>query len=108
MPRFPSVDSKLPDLQSGMDDLSSAHLEMATFGFEIHVYKYFASRASRNAELKIQPGDKVQILSHKDKKYFGTCQVIRVVGKQLSAVINDREGHLVSRKPYKHLPTPLL
>ncbi len=103
VPIFPSVDSKLPDQQSRMDSLIRARQKMATIVSELRVQKAVASRVQRNAELKIEPGDKVRIYRDTDKKYFGPYPIIRVDGKQLFVVINDREVQFSVTKPYKHL-----
>ncbi len=91
VPRFPSVDSKLPDQQYRMDALSVARQEMDTIVSELRVQKALASRFPRNAKLKIEPGYKVRICRETDKKYIGPYPVIRVYGKQLFVIISDRE-----------------
>ncbi len=74
-----------------MDALSRARQEMATIVSEMPVQKALTSRVPRNAELKIEPADKVRIYRETDKKYVGPYPVIRVDGKQLFVVIEDRE-----------------
>ncbi len=91
VPRFPSVDSKLPDQQYRMDALSVARQEMDTIVSELRVQKALASLFPRNTELKIEPGYKVRICRETDKKYIGPYPVIRVYGKQLFVIISDRE-----------------
>ncbi len=68
VPRFPAVDSKLPDQQSRMNALSRARQEMATIVSELRIEKALASRVPRNADLKVEPSDKVRIHRETDKK----------------------------------------
>ncbi len=91
VPRFPAVDSKLPNQQSRMDALSLVRQEVAIIVSEMRVQKALTSRVPRNAELKIEPRDKVRIYRETDKKYVGPYLVFRVDNKQLFAVIKDRE-----------------
>ncbi len=73
----------------------------ATIVSEIRVQKAFASRVPLNAELKIEPRDKVRIYHETDKKYVGPYQVIRVDGKQLFVVFNDREVQISALQAIK-------
>ncbi len=50
-----------------------------------------ASRVPRNADLTIEPGDKVRIYSESEKKYVGPYPVIRIDEKQVFVVIDERE-----------------
>ncbi len=54
-----------------MDSLSRARQEMVTIVAEMRIQKALASRVRRNADLTIQPGDKVRIYRERDKKYVG-------------------------------------
>ena len=78
VPRFPSVDSKLPEHQSRMEALPRALQEMITVASELRVQKALACRVPRYAELKIELGDKIRIYCRTDKKYVGQYTVIRV------------------------------
>ncbi len=74
-----------------MDSLLHARQEMATIVSELRVQKALPSRVPRNAELKIEPGGNARIYRETHKKYTGSYPVIRVDGKQLFVIINDRE-----------------
>ncbi len=91
VPIFLSVDSKLPDQQSRTDALSCACQEMAPIFSKLLVQEALVSRVPRNAELKIEHGAKVLIHPETDEEYVGPKPVIRVEGKPLFVVINDRE-----------------
>ncbi len=91
VPKFPAVDSKLANQQARLDALSWARQIKATIVSEMRVQKALTSRVPRNAELKIEPGDKVRIYRETDMKYVGSYPVILVDGKQLFVVIEDRE-----------------
>ncbi len=91
VPRFPAVDSKLPDQQSRMNALSRTRQEMATIVAETRIHEVLASRVSRTAGSTIQPGDKVRTYHKSDKKYVGPYPVIRVDREQVFVVIDDRE-----------------
>ena len=58
---------------------------------KLFVEEALVSRVPSNAELKIEHGDKVLIHPQIDEKYVGPKPVIRVEGKPLFVVINDRE-----------------
>ncbi len=91
VPRFTPVDSTLPDQQSCMNAFSHTRQEMATNFSELRVQKALTSRVPHNAELKIEPGDKVRIYRKTDKMYVGPQPVIRVEGMQFFVVINDHK-----------------
>ncbi len=74
-----------------MDALPRARQKIATIVSELRVQKALASRVPGNAELKVEPGDKVRTYRDTDKKYVGLYPMIRVDGKQLFVVINNRE-----------------
>ncbi len=84
-----------------MHGFSLARRAMAAIVSEILLRKALAFRVPRNAELKIEPGDKVRIYCETNKKYVGPYQVIRVDDKQLFDVINDREVQFSVQKAIK-------
>ncbi len=82
-----------------MHALQCARQEITTTVSELLAQKEIASRVPRNAELKIEPGDKVRIYRETDKTYVGLYPIIRVDGKKLFVVIMIEKYNFVSMKP---------
>jgi len=91
MPRFPSVDSTIPAQKERMLALQEARKEMATITAELRLKKALLSKVPRNADLTVETGDMVRIYRETDKKYIGPFPVIRMDGKQVYVIQNDRE-----------------
>lgn len=91
LPRFPSVNSKVPEQVERMDALQAARREMETITAETRIRKALSSRVPRNADLIISPGDSVRVFRETDRRYIGPFKVIRVDDKQVYVLDGNRE-----------------
>ncbi|MEM1283154.1 MAG: reverse transcriptase domain-containing protein [Chlamydiota bacterium] len=91
LPRFPCVNSTLPNQRERMRALEVARAEMSTVTSELRIRKAMLSKVPRNADLVLNPGDMVRVFRETDRKYLGPYPVIRVDGKQVFILINDKE-----------------
>ena len=91
IPRFPSINSRLPEQQNRMKALEKARTQIATIFAEQRISKAMASQVPRNSDLIIESGDKVRFYRETDKKYAGPFPVIRIDGKQVYLLQDDRE-----------------
>ncbi len=91
LPRFPTVNTKLPAQRERMHALQLARTEMATITSELRIRKAIMSKLPRNCDLIVRPGDQVRVCRETDKKYVGPCPVLRVDGKQLFFLTGNKE-----------------
>ena len=73
-----------------MESLSAARMEMATISAEQRIRTALVSHLPRNADLKIEVGEKARVFRETYKRYTGPFFVIRVDGKQAFVPNCDR------------------
>lgn len=61
LPRFPSVNTELPDQIARMEALGKARAEAATITAQLRVRKAMLSKVPRNVDLVLQRGDMVRV-----------------------------------------------
>ena len=64
---------------------------METVVSELRVRQAMLSKIPRCVDTILKPGDLVRVYIETDKKYVGPYPVIRVDGKQVYLIINDKE-----------------
>lgn len=91
IPRFQPVRSELPGQKERMRALLHARKEMSTITAELRIRRALMSKAPRNVDIVIEPGDKVRVFRETDRKYIGPFPVIRVDKKQIFVLQKDVE-----------------
>lgn len=91
LPRFPATTSNVIEQERRMRALNEARREMASVTAELRIRKALLSRAPRNVDVVLEPGDKVKVYRETDRKYIGPFPVLRINGKQVVVLQNDTE-----------------
>ncbi len=91
IPRFPEVESTLPNQKDRHNAFERARNEMATVVAELRLKTALASRILQNADLSVAAGDSVRVLRETDKRYVGPFQIIRVHSNQVFFLQGNRE-----------------
>lgn len=74
-----------------MEALETAPKEYFTISSELRIRKSLMSRVPQNIDLILHPGDEVRVFRESDKMYMGPYPVIRVDGKQVFVIDDNKE-----------------
>ena len=91
LPRFPAVNTNLPDQVERMEALKEARAEAATITARLRVRKALLAKTPRNVDLVLHKGDMVRVYRETDRCYTGPYPVQRVDGTQVYLIVNDHE-----------------
>ena len=91
LPRFPAVNTKLPNQVERMEALKNARAEAAAITAQIRVRKALLAKVPRNVDLVLKRGDLVRVFRETDKRYTEPYPVERVDGTQVFIIVNNQE-----------------
>ena len=91
LPRFPAVNTELPDQVERMEALKEARAEAATITAQLRVRKAMLAKVPRDVDLVLKRGDMVRVYRETDKKYTGPFPVERVDGTKVFVIVNGHE-----------------